>query len=262
MKPETDDGLEKFYNNIYIACEKEKKVKKIVDDSIIKTLLGLTSNNRYSVLNNSALPSYKIDRRSLENLLKKGFIRGTDNAGHYTITAKGLWDVETKKNVLNESSLIEFLDEKKFNPYKSAEKPLVKKEKIILFFMIAAKAFSEKSAIDTKKGEIAETKLKEVIDKSAEKLASMEFIPKIENESDIYGEVGNEPPGGGILLRRVDELPKKIGGIYKSPGERRYYLDLYDGKIFSKDKLKFLFKKIFGDRILTPEQVNELYSFF
>ncbi len=249
--------LTKFYQKLYNNIEKNKK--KVNENSIIITFLDLKSNVRYQLLNESSISSHKIPQKILIDLQNKKLIRSTDTLNSYTITAKGIWEVESKNSIINETILLDYLDQKLFNVYNISDKPLTDKQKVILFSMIAARTFSEKSSIDLKKEETVMDTWKEIVDKSYEKLKSLNLISKLD-QKDLYGKVGTEHPVSN-LYRHTDELPKKTRGLFKALGNQKYFLDLFQNSEISKENLDFLFKQIFENKVLSSADIYEIDKF-
>lgn len=254
------DFLEKFYQKLYDNLE---KINKLKENSIIISFLYIKSNDQYRLLNESSIFSYKIPKEIINNLQDRKLIRNTDTLNNYVITAKGIWDIENKKNILNEIKLINYIDNKFFNVYKLSEKPLTDKQKVILFSMLAARTFSEKSSIDLKKDETVMNAWKEIVDKSYEKLTSLDIISELEKD-DLYGKKenkGNEKPVSH-LYRHTDELPKKTRGLFKAIGKQKYFLDISKDSEISKESLGFLFKQIFESKVLSLTEINDIDTFF
>lgn len=252
-----DIELTKFYQKIYDATEKNKK--NIIKRSVFFTFLNLKSNVRGQLLREATIPSYKINRDALFHLESNNFIRKTETLGNYTITAKGIWEIEQKKNILNITNLLEFLDDKLFNISKFAEKPLSDKQKIVILSMLAIRCFSEDSPLDLKTTEQILNVVKETVDKTYQLLKSLQLISKL-NEDDLYGKKGNEHPVSN-LFRHTDELPKLTGGLFKAAGNQKYYLDLYNKDQISHDGIKSLFEKIIGEKKLTFIEMEMLSDF-
>lgn len=233
--------------------------KKIVGDSVLISFLKLNSNNRFRLLTESALPGYKISKEALDELVTKRLIRGTDKLGNYVITAEGVWEIESKNNSLDKSKLLEFLDKSFFSVYNASEKPLTEKEKVALFAMIAARAFSKDSSVDLKKTALTKDTWQAVLNKSLEKLKSLELVSKLET-TDLYKNHGNEHPVS-YVFKRINELTKKTRGIYQSPGHQVYYLDIFSDGEITKEKLKHLIKQVLGGQGLSTTTMNELDTF-
>ncbi len=125
--------------------------------------------------------------------------------------------------------------------------------------MIAARTFSEKSVIDLKKNSSIADSWKDIIDLSAEKLNSIGVISKKDIE-DLYG----TPPGNehlvSKLFRHNNYLASKVKQLYKSPGDQKYYLSIYDDSQFSKDKLSYLLWEVFAGN-LSDQEKEEIISF-
>ncbi len=253
------DFLEKFYQKLYDNLEKMNKLK---ENSIIISFLYIKSNDQYRLLNESSIFSYKIPKEIINNLQDRKLIRNTDTLNNYVITAKGIWDIENKKNILNEIKLINYIDNKFFNVYKLSEKPLTDKQKVILFSMLAARTFSEKSSIDLKKDESIMNTWKEIVDKSYEKLTSLGIISELDKD-DLFGKKENKRNEKPVshLYRHTDELPKKTRGLFKAIGKQKYFLDISKDSEISKESLGFLFKQIFESKVLSLTEINEIDTF-
>ena len=63
------------------------------------------------------------------------------------------------------------------------------------------------------------------------------------------------------LFRRQTSLPKKTRGIYVSPGNTIYFLDVADKEVIDKEKLSFLFKNIWVKKKLSVLDIGEIYNF-
>jgi hypothetical protein len=255
MSTDSERFLKKIYQILYDNLEKNKKLK---ERSVIKSFLKITSNVRFRFLKDSSVPKYKIPRDIFNDLIDKKLIRNTDKVDFYTLTLKGIWEVENKNNIMSNDILLEFLDKSFFNVYNISEKPLSEKEKVIIFSMIAARAFSEKSSVDLKKGETALNSWEEIINKSYEKMKSLPLISKLEQE-DLYGKPGNEHKVSS-LFRHTDALPKKTGGLFKAVGKQKYFLDLFKEEI-AKENLIYLLKQILGEKILSMKEINDIDTF-
>ncbi len=253
------DCLEKFYNALYSSLIKQYKKEKC--KSIILWFFDIKSNDRLRIMHESRLNQIKIPMEILDKLLNKGFIRETDEMGKYVITARGIWKYESERGIISQDILLQSVDDKYFNTYNETTKPLSDRHKIIVFSLIATRAFSEKSTADLKRGEEALNAWEEIINKSYELLHSLGAVGVLSDE-ELYGKPGNEHKVSN-LIRHSDEIGKRTRGIYKVAVTRnqRYYLDLYrEGKI-NTEGLKFLFKQIFGDKKISYAEVDRIYNF-
>lgn len=257
MQENVQASLNKFYQNLHTNIIKKKK--KVKENSIIIAFLDSTSNDRYKLLNESAISAHKIPSNTLTELENKNFVRNTDILNHYTITAKGIWEIETKNDLISEQNLINYLDQKLFNVYNFSNKPLSDKQKVIIFSMLAARTFSEKSSIDLKIDDNILNVWEEIVEKSYEKLNSLKLISKLEKK-DLYGKAGTEHPVSN-LYRHTDELPKKTKGIFKALGKQKYFLDIFKDSEISNENLNFLFNLIFDKNVLSSTEIYEISNF-
>ena len=79
-------SLNKFYSSLYNTIL--KNTSKITNKSILISFFSFKSNDRYKLLSESAIPSYKIPKDILVELENKNLIRATDTLNSYAITAE------------------------------------------------------------------------------------------------------------------------------------------------------------------------------
>ena len=252
--------LKQFYNSLHnnlIKAYKKERYK-----SVFIWFLEIKSNDRLHIMRHSYIKKESIPRNILNILVNDKFISETDSMGGYAITAKGVWEYEKQNNIISHDALIEYLDAKYFDTYSETTKPFSDRHKIIIFSMIAARAFSEFSPVDLKKEEFVLTTWEQIINKSYEMLHSLDIVSNM-TAKGLYGKKGNEHKVSN-LIRHSDEIPKRTKGIYKTAKSRdqKYYLDLYkDGKINTAN-LKFLLRQVFGNKKLSHSEIDNLCVFF
>jgi hypothetical protein len=224
---------------------------RLIDNSLLITFLKAQSKKRYELLSESAISIIKFKKNTIDILISDNYIRATEQNGKYTITAKGIWLVELN-NGMEYEEIINYIDKEYFNLFNSNEN-IQDKEKVVLFSMILIRSFSEKSALDFHNGQHTIDSWKEILDKTGSFLVEHNVIKNY--PGNMYGKGGNEDPAI-YLQERVNSLFKNSRGIYKTPGNRKYYLQLditsdNDGNSCSIDKcnLIFLFWLIFKDKI-------------
>ncbi len=254
MDAENSRYLKKFYDQLYDSILKEKKTHIV---SVFFSLLKMSANKRYMVLEKSTISTSNIPSQTIKYLLDDGFIRQSEVIDSYVITAKGVWEHEKINGTMSENVIIDFLDNELFTVYESG-KPLTEREKVVLFAMIAARAFSEASSIDLQHDDEITNGWKTIIDKTALKLKELNIIS--ENDS-IYGHGGTEL-AVSRLIRHTDKLPRKSKGIFRTSSSRsqKYYLDLYKNSQLSKEKLTFLFQLVF-EKKLSFELLDDITKF-
>ena len=246
--------LNKFYDSLYDNLERNSKIKH--NSIILSTLETPPAKNKvYTVLSNSSKTSAKIPTDIVDTLLLEGLIQDTDKINTYTITAKGIWVTEKDKGALDDEYLISTIGKKYFT---IETKPINEKEKVILFAMIAARTFSDKSCIDLKKDSSTIDAWKDIVDKACDKLLLLGVISE-KTRNDLYGKAGNEHVVQGLFRRNTD-LQRKVKGIYQVSGTKKYWLNLYDESDFSQNELSYLFWVIF-DGNLSGESRDEIINF-
>ena len=255
--------LERLYDRLYDDYLLSLKNSKIKVTSIIFPFLHMNSNNALRLLSQSSLDSLSIPSAELNWLKTKNFIRETDEVNKYTITAQGIFSIEEKRAKVNTKSLIDFIDSKFFNLFSSLEATLDDKGKIIIFAMMAARVFSDKSPVDLKKSDKASEVWLEILTRSYELLKSINVI-KEQPITKIFGEEGKKgnESAASYRFRRTGYLPKVTKRIFNAPGGQKYYLDLSDGKDLKTRDLQFLFKKIFEGSSLDSNRISKILDFF
>jgi len=247
MKENEKDYLKKFYCLLRDNLQREKSLKA---HSILISFLESRSASRYKLLSSSTISSNLVPNDILMSLLTKREIQVFGNIETYAITGKGVWDYEQDAGLMNEESLLSYINEKFFSgnyPSSNIKTDLDDREAVILLAMIAARTFSEKSAVDLKKNDVVKGKWQEVLDKSYDLLYRLHTIAKLKKE-DFLGKTGNEHVVSSIF-RHNNHCVQKTRGIYAYRGHYEYYLDLHRDSSFSQEKLSYLFWKIFKGNI-------------
>jgi len=255
-------SLNKFYSSLYNMILKNKS--KIDNKSILISFFSFKSNVRYKLLSESAIPSYKIPKDIFDELKNKNLIRTTDTLNSYTITANGIWEIENRDGTLDLTGFLNNIDQKYFNAYVDSNKPLSEKQKVIIFSMIAARAFSDKSTVDLKKNEETRNAWKEITDQTYHKLKDLGIISNLKIESNdsksLYGNSKTERPVSN-LYRHTDKLPKITKGIFKASGGQKYFLDLSNDPDMFKERLNYLFDLVIGNIHISYSEIDEMYNF-
>jgi hypothetical protein len=248
----------RIYTKLYYEILGKNK-GKLSKSSVLLSLKKITSNKRFEILKDSAISGSGISRGIIDELLSKGLIRRMERLNEYIITAHGIWEIESKDNILDIDKLIQDFDEEIFDLYKTAEKPLNPKEKVILFSMVGARAFSKEASLNLKKDDTSGEAWKEIFDTSYEKMKTLNLISSTKEK--LYENKGNET-SLSYLLRRANDLHKKTKGIFVQVGEYKYFLDIASDEGLNMDKLAYLFKLIFTGIELNGQLIDEIYEFF
>jgi hypothetical protein len=122
------------------------------------------------------------------------------------------------------------------------------KEKVILFSLLALRAFSKESSIDTGRGDEAYNKaVKNIIINLSEFLFNNHIIT-----SSIRNELEGKKLLGTVshFFRYSEHIPKKTDGLYVALRPNKYFINISDenGQV-NIDDLIFLFSKVVEDKL-------------
>jgi len=247
MNDEEKRYLKDFYKLLRDNMRRERSLKR---NSVLISFFESRSASRFRLLKNSTIHSSLVPNDVLISLLSKGYIQVLSSINTYAITAQGVWVSEQDLETINEENFLSYINSKYFTgkPPGSNFKPeLDDKEKIILFAMISARAFSEKSSADLKT-EIIKDKWLEILEKSYDLLYSQNQITKLKKDL-FFKKRGNEHVASSIF-RHNNRMVQKTLGIYEYKGNYQYYLNLYSVSQFSIESLSYLFWKIYKGKIV------------
>lgn len=249
----TEIILKKLYFNLKTNLELDNKLK---NKSILISFIEMKSNSRYRYILDSAQSLSQFSNNNINELLSSKLIRETVDINKYAITGKGVWTIEAN-SIIPIEDFVEFIDAKYFDLAIDNEN-ITDKEKVILLSLLTARAFSEISAINLKNDYLVLDACKRIIDNSYSILYEFKIVKKINN---LYGKRGNEHIVSN-LIRHTDILPKKTKGIYKAPGNQKYFLDVVNGdNDISVDKLSYIIKCIlFKSDNIKYDKVISIYE--
>jgi hypothetical protein len=254
MKDESYRYLRQLYDGYRNSLERKKKLRS---GSALLSSLSIKNNERFRALNEASMSLNNIPAERLLELKESGLIRNTDDVSTYTISAKGVWEIERADGVLNEADLLDFIDNNYFDLFE-AGKPLTEKEKVIIFGLLAARAFSAASCVDMRKDTPVKNAWKDVMVSSFSMLREMGVIKKLTMD-DLMPENGIEHPASH-LIRHTDQLPRKTRAIFKASGKNKYYLDVEDGDNVSLERIAYLFWLVFGESA-NPENIDDINDY-
>lgn len=252
MSIESNNYLEVLYKKL---CDTLKRNKKsLIAKSALLTFFQMKSNDRIRILDDSSVKKIGISCEQLNRLMENNYLRDSDNDFEQCVlTVRGIWEVETQIGVIDQSSLLAYLDTKFFD-FKKDSKPLNDKEKVILLAMIAARTYSSKACMDLKMGDNCLIGWEKIFEKCNNLLRKYGFIES--SMMEIYGKVGNEHKISNIV-RHTDILPKKTKMIYHTVIGQKYFLNVSDGSNLLTHKLGQIVRLIFPGNI-TGELLDDL----
>jgi hypothetical protein len=249
-------ALDSFYIKLRnCLTEYYKKEPK----SVFFSLFNVKNNIRTSFLSQSSKAFDDIFKEEYEYLISNGYIVSIGNFEKYIITTKGIWFIETDKDILDIDKLFSFLDEKYLNIQFFGNKPLNDKEKILLMVLIAVRSFSKETAIDLKRSKVVNQKLEELIYDSFDLLTKHGILSKL-NRDNLLDYEGNENAVSDFIRHR-EALVRNSRNIYKTLGGQKYFLDLFTNSILQVKEIGYLIWLIYGD-LLNFNNEKELMEFF
>ena len=235
-------SLNKTKNSISLIKKNEKNIQNFFAD------LHFNENE------------WPYETSDLDILVSKKILFKDEKEGKYLLTYKGLVIVDY--NIIQFDDCDQFLNDLNSNffekTFKIKDDPLKEQNIVILFTVLGSLAFSSDYSL-----EIDESN-KTIFFKTAQIAIEIlqKYYPQNATEFEKIWDskiVGEDP----ILqiMRRLDELPKKTGNIFKSPSRNKHgvYVDILneDGSINSL-KVIFLIKKIFKREIFDFAQKQEI----
>lgn len=165
-----------------------------------------------------------------------------------TLSAKGIWAAEQTRDTLDPARLLDFIDQKWFDCFAESRSLPNDKEKLVIFTLLAGRAFSVGTAVDlsNKRVHVPWTDLT---------LSAEEFLRDygIITDSRVTEALRSEGTGTSLppvvkFYRYTEYLPKKTEGIYVAKGNNNFYLDIDTQGVVDPAKLTYLFKLVLDDQ--------------
>lgn len=245
-----------LYQNLKNDLIIKRKIKNSA--SVLCELITMSSGDRLNFLCNSYIdvtqPSDFLKYKSLE---QKGVMRQIHqkNKIKMVFTAKGLMEIESELDLLDDARFLGFIQQKYFDLDVSTKK-LNAKEKTVLLSLITMHCFGEDNAMDlatSEKQTIWYELISEIIFPYLQKEGMVAASEKL-----LPSSTGNETPAT-YLMRRQNNLSKKTSCIFNNPGNSIYYLDL-NNPSETQNLIAYLFKLILPTRV-SYEALQDLKKF-
>lgn len=237
MKEYLGQYYKELLNNLKIAN------KRLRNNSILLTFIKLNSNDRNLMLNKSALPRHQTNRDDLNKLLQHELIREADGKiDLHVITAKGIWEIEKDKKIINEAQILAFL-EKEYFTFAKVTKPLSDKEKMVLLSMALTRVYSKEVAMHLT-GDTVMDVWKDIFVLAHDFLKRNNLVfSDSDNGLSAKGK-GNAHPVFYWMVR-LNNLPKSTHNIFKFASGRKYFLEINVGSGDEEKNLSLIFRLIF-----------------
>lgn len=240
------DAVQSLYENlrsVYISAGH--------DDPGGSVFLGLmamgSKSRRMRVLLDAAVPAQALGSAGAD-LVAAGLADYASADKRITLSSMGIWEAEQSKGTLDAPRLLAFIDEKWFDLFAESKSLPTDKEKLVLFTMLAGRAYSAGTAVDlsSKRAHKPWTELT---------LASEAFLRDrgIIEDGRVTEALRNEGAGAALppvvkFYRYTENLPKKTEALYAAKGNNKYYLDLYADGAIEPAKISYLFRLVLGDQ--------------
>ena len=221
------------------------------DDSIVIKSVASTKNKTMDCLRQGEYRSE--DEFFIKNLLQNELIR-VIKPGTYILTAKGAWTVETEKLGYTLDDLLSELD-KKFGQMGVKTSSVTDKNKVILLFLFATRAFSEEALVSYSDSANSEAFWSALV-KSFNLLKDLKVIDtpldKLYNTSGSKSKIAS-------FLGNIDVLPAQTFGIFVSKSGK-YFLDVVNENAeIDESKLCHVIKLIFD--YIQIEHIEKISDF-
>ena len=247
---------------LYIDLRNRLLIEKgnLVADSVLFTLVSISSNDRLKFLSKSSIDiSESTGDNKYLYIEKLGYLDRLyqNNKISLIFTVLGLYKTEEDQISLNLSKLLEFLQFKFFD-LDETNKVLSSKEKAILFSLITMRCFGETKAMDLS-ASADQAIWFDIISKSVVPFLKAENIIT-ETTSIFPNSAGNETPVS-YVMRRQNSLSKRTASVYSSPGSTKYFLNLQlNNPPQVQALLAYLFERILPKNV-TFSQIQRIITF-
>lgn len=244
------DVVKSMYGELKRILKVEKKLRY---NSVLLSFLKIKSNQRLAYLERTSCTKSMFIGQ-LDELLSRGDIQHFGDGDKYCITAQYVWKQE-KEALLENNCIPVLFDEEYFNCPKA--EGISEKERVIIYTLLVARAFSLESAMDLKTGEQYWSKWEDLVGDAYNVLKDAGMLEKLKRE-DLYSKKSTENKVSA-LFRHTDSLPKKTLLRFIAPGMQRYFLDLVDKdqKVIPAEVTAIL-KIAFPKNLLDLERIDAL----
>ncbi len=231
--------LRSLFDSLGAAVPGKRKGR---DCSLLVRLLSTTENSRRAALRCATVNTGKVGLELLTFLRDSGYIREADLPGEYTLSARGIWAVESRAHDLDVDDLVAELDSKYFDVFESSSS-ISGRHRVILLTMISTRAFCLAHPVDLYAGAAILDGWSLATTLVSEFLARWKLIDPDVSSNILSGKT--EHPVSN-LFRHSEDLPKDTRGVFKAPGRQKYFLDVFDGKDIDTEKLAYVVSLIFS----------------
>ncbi len=269
MTDQLESVLQRFYDALRDSLVREGLRGSIFHNLILKK----NSTKLQTILRQSTISGSSIDPAILKDISARRLVLPTDEINQYIISVRGIWEIENRQNIISIENLLDFYDTKVFR-YQLVDQALIPREKVVVFSLLAIRAYSKEFAVNLNKDDTALEAWINLVKETIEKLKEIGELPEGYSIQEFYnvsdGKRKRKTKPGNILFehplvyvfRRIYQLPEKTKNIVQNPGNRQYFLDLWKNEEFYQEGLKFLITRVFTDITLSIPILESISLFF
>lgn len=251
-----DYNVLSYFYDVFLKASSGKMKK---DNSVFFQFIEFTSGNRAEILRQSAVNTDYEDfsPNNIDKLVEGNYIMRGECDNCFTLTAKGLFDIEEHRGLIDFEKFLEEIQTKYFGVFKGESK-LNDREKTVVFSLICSRSFSVDSCMKIDSFSRENEVWMRIFRKCASLLLDLHMIAAIPQklEEDVEG---YEIPII-YIMRRMNHLQEKTRNIYNFNKNRCYFLGLDTKTGISASNLTFLLQKVF-DKVLTLPELDRVKEF-
>ena len=247
MDYELNESSSETLSNLYHRC---RSILGVTEGSIVGSIISKTNNGRADVLRKASLDLSKLDPRDKDRLIEKNYVVSTGDEDHYAITFRGIWFVESMEFISNENDLIDWIQNKYFDPLFKKDAEVGDRDKIMAFSLISMRAFSEGSCMDLMNDSGIRTIWWDVLKQSSSYLHSIGMTKTKIDDSTFKDKDTNKVKGSDDpvvnVARHSFNLKGPSYGRYQT-GKLTYWFDISESPGQpSEQVLAKIIRQIFG----------------
>ncbi len=215
---------------------------------VVLSLLKKSSNDISRILKESAIDGNYVDEDLKKELTEEGYAQTIDNTSNLSLTAKGVWTVESIEDHATIDDLISGIDNYCFNGFKK-KVPIPSRNKIVAFSMVAMRSYSKESAVDVRLEKNVSEYWWNIFLEVNDFLLNVGAIPEKDSLRKGKQKSGIEDKASD-LIRHSDKLPRLTDDIFSKSGNNQYWLEVLNDKgTIDTDRLSLFIKLILKDKI-------------
>ena len=247
MDYELNENALKMLSELYYKC---RSVLGVTNGSVVGSIISKTNNGRADVLRKASSDLIELDSLDKDSLVEKNYVVDTGDGDRYVITFKGIWFVESMEFISNENDLINWIQNKYFDPLFKKDAEVGDRDKCMAFALISMRAFSEGSCMDLMNDSGIRTIWWDILKQSSSYLHSIGITKTKIDDSTFKDKDTNKVKGSDDpvvnVARHSFNLNRPSAGRYQT-GKLTYWFDISEQQGQpSEQVLARIIRQIFG----------------